>query len=149
MRSLRKLHPFKCQYGNLENFLPKNLRGEARIWLIIRANLIKTFEEFDKHEFYEGRDIVNVFCPQIIISIKKFRSLKDNVSCIDETYCTHIMQSVNNCDLSMIPVDNLKISTVTSQRSLPFKRQILIPIEIGGEEYDLKLYVVPNLSKLS
>ena len=56
------------------------------------------------------------------------------------------MQSVNNSDKSVIPVANLKISTATSQRSLPIKRQILIPIETGGEKYDLKLYVVPNLS---
>ena len=98
MRSFRKSHQFKGQYRDLKNFLPNHLRGEARIWLITHANLIKTFEEFDEHKFYKGRDIVNVFCPQIIISIKDFQisSLEDNrsqISCINENDSTHKMKS--------------------------------------------------------
>ena len=51
--------------------------------------------------------------------------------------------SVNNSDIKIMPVANLKI-TATSQRLLPIKRQMITPIEIGGEKYELKLYVVPK-----
>ena len=71
---------------------------------------------------------------------------RESYACMDDNYTTHIMNSVNNSNISIIPVANLKFSTATSQRSLPLKRQIIILIEIGGEEYDLKLYIVPKLS---
>ena len=118
------------------------------------SSLCKEYSDLltNEDEFYTDNYTSNDMCPQIMLKLidqLRVSSLVDSgsqISCINENYFYQISRSIDKRDISILPVSNLKISTATSQRSLPIKKLIMLTGTIQGRKHSLKLYVVPNLS---